>query len=149
MRHLARKSTTKRDFPFSRPFFNFDFLPFFYICERTGTTLFIIPEKPSERTMWKILPSISIWEGGEAFFWRREVALDKKYHISWVIAQCAKIIFFVQKIKLKKIIKNHEFEFLSKYWKQILNFRAKIVKTEFLDKNQGLNTVCGGEAFIS
>ena len=37
-----------RGFPFSRPFFNFDFLPFFSICERTGTTLFIIPRKTAE-----------------------------------------------------------------------------------------------------
>lgn len=66
-----------------------------------------------------------------------------------MIAHCVKIIFFVRKNQTKKIIINSEFEFLSEYWKQILNFRAKIVKTEFLDKYQGLNTVCGGEAFIS
>ena len=35
-------------FHFSRPFFNFDFLPFFHICEGTGTTLFIIPNPPRE-----------------------------------------------------------------------------------------------------
>ena len=69
--------------PFSKQFFNFDFFPFFSICgkkpKQDNTVYHPHPRKKEKKSFLQF--QFSRIETNEGLL-RREVALDKKYHIS-------------------------------------------------------------------